>query len=142
MLHSLDKVLRPLEPTDNPSRQEPASVKKMEKGDAAWATRKILLGWLIDTINNTIQLPLHRIQRLHEILASILPGQKRVAVQQWHKILGELRSMVLAIPGARGMFSTLQEAFRHHDKHNRLRLTKSVHGFLQDFRRLASDLAF
>ena len=34
LLHALDAVLRGLHPEDNPHRQEPASVKKMKKGDA------------------------------------------------------------------------------------------------------------
>jgi hypothetical protein len=28
-------------------------------------------------------------------------------VAKWHRVLGELRSMALAIPGARGLFSHL-----------------------------------
>ena len=72
-----------------------------------------MLGWIIDTVAGTIALPSHRAERLHEILASIKPGQRRVAMKSWHKVLRELRSMALAIPGARGLFCTLQEAFRH-----------------------------
>ena len=59
---------------------------------------------------------------------------KVIAVKQWHKILGELRSMSIAIPGARGLFSLLQEAFRHVEADQpRIRLTKAVHGFLDVF---------
>jgi hypothetical protein len=34
LLHVIDSVFRKLETTDNPHRQEPASIKKMLKGDA------------------------------------------------------------------------------------------------------------
>jgi hypothetical protein len=44
LLHSLNKVLHCLDPSDNPHRQEPVSIKKMLKGDATWATRKIVFG--------------------------------------------------------------------------------------------------
>ena len=142
LLHAMDKVFRPLDSDDNPHRQEPASVKKLLKGDGTWDTRKILLGWIIDTVNSTIELPPHRIARLQEILASVTPKMKVIAVKQWHKILGELRSMSIPIPGARGLFSLLQEAFRHVEADRpRLRLTKAVHGFLEDFRWLANDVA-
>ena len=142
LLSSLDQVLRPLDPTDSPHRQEPASIKKCRKGDATWATRKIVLGWLLDTLQLTVELPPHRITRLHDILASIRPTQRRIATKTWHKILGELRSMTLAIPGARGLFSTLQEAFRHPEPTgNRLRLHKHVHDFLLDFQWMASDVS-
>ena len=141
LFHSLDQVLRQLSPGDNTHRQEPASIKKMLKGDARWTTRKVVLGWIIDTIQGTVELPDHRIHRLHEILASIKPGQRRVAISSWHQVLGELRSMALAIPGARGLFSTLQEAFRHPEKDgNRLRLHKHVHDFLEDWRWLANNI--
>ena len=50
--------------------------------------------------------------------------------------------MVSAISGARGLFSTLQEAFRHPDPtRSRLRLHKHVHDFLEDFRWIAKSLA-
>ena len=142
LLHSLDKVLRGLSPEDTPHRQEPASVKKMKKGDATWTTRKIILGWVVDTVAQTIELPPHRVQRLHDILADIPRTQRRIATKKWHQVIGELRSMVIAIPGARGLFSTLQEAFRHtEEKGKRIRLHKHVHAFLDDFRWLARDLA-
>jgi hypothetical protein len=57
LLHSLDRVFRGLNDTDGPHRQEPASVNKLLKGDATWATRKTVLGWVLDTVDKTIQLP-------------------------------------------------------------------------------------
>jgi hypothetical protein len=41
--------MRPLEPQDPETRQESTSVKKLKKGDAYWATCKVVLGWLLDT---------------------------------------------------------------------------------------------
>ena len=119
LFHQLDLVYRGLDEHDNRHRQEPASVKKMRKGDATWDTVKIILGWLIDTTHRTISLPQHRADRLHEILNSIAPTQRRVALKTWHKVLGELRSMAVAIPGARGLFCTLQDVFRKTDAHNK-----------------------
>ncbi len=140
LFHTLDEVMRPLESSDRPERQEPASVKKLKKGDADWTTQKILLGWLIDTLAMTISLPSHRQARLQEILDSIPATQKRLSVKKWHKVLGELRSMTVAIPGSRGMFSLLQEALRNVTC-NRIRLSKGVHHCLEDFRWLSADLA-
>jgi hypothetical protein len=48
--------------------------------------------------------------------------------------------MALALPGARGLFSLLQEAFRHKQKH-RIRLSAGVHDALDNFRWLHRDLA-
>lgn len=143
LLHTLDEIFRPLEPSDDRHRQEPASVKKLNKGDAGWSTRKVVLGWLIDTVAGTIALPTHRYERLIEILGTIRPDMKRAGVKVWHRLLGELRSMMLAIPGARGLFSTLQHALKTdaEGKPHRVKLTKAVHQFLEDFRLLAKDLS-
>ena len=120
IFHSIDDVLRPNCPTDNEYRKEPISLSKLSKGGAKWATRKVLLGWIVDTVSETIELPDHRRLRLLEILEGLL-ARHRVSVKDWHKALGELRSMILAIPGGRGFFSTLQTGFSQSDK-NRIRI--------------------
>lgn len=121
------------------SQNDPISLKKLLKGDAAWSTIKTILGWVLNTVAGTIHLPERRQNRLHEILASISPDQRRISLKKWHKILGELRSMELALPGLRGMFSTMQEAFRHQTA-ARISLGKPQHDFLEDIRHLAQEL--
>ena len=140
LLHAIDDVFRPLEPGDSSFRQEPVSVKKLRKGDCSWSTIKLVLGWVIDTTAMTIQLPQHRVDRLVEVLSSIPPHQKRTSVKKWHSILGELRSMALALPGSRNMFSRLQNALSQSDG-NRISLKKGVHQALEDFRWLANDIS-
>ena len=76
----------------------------MKQGDATWTTSKVILGWLIDTTAKTITLPPHRIARLREILESIAPDQRTIATKDWRKVLGELRSMSIALPGSVGLF--------------------------------------
>ena len=49
-----------------------------------------MLGWIVDSINMTIALPPHRVERLKEIVHAIPRTQQRVGVNKWHKILGEL----------------------------------------------------
>ena len=110
LLHAIDDVFRPLDSTDSPFRRQPASLKKLDKGDCSWSTVKVILGWIIDTASMTVHLPPHRIERLAEILASIPVTQKRTSVRKWHKVLGELRSMSLALPGSRHLFSHMQYA--------------------------------
>jgi hypothetical protein len=107
LFHSLDKVLRPLEDTDGPRHQKPASIKKMLKGDETWATWKTILRWTIDTIKMTMELPQHGIDRLFEWLDSITRDERCISVNKW-----KLRSTVLAIPGRPGLFSVLQEVLK------------------------------
>jgi hypothetical protein len=139
----IDSVLRPISDGDNPFRKEPNSTKKLAQGDAAWSTRKVILGWLFDTVERTIELPPHRIERLQEILASVPRHQNRTSRQKWQRLVGELRSMILAIPGGRGLFSQLQSVLTHSAAPNpsdRLRLSPAVHDQLDDFRWLAASL--
>jgi len=138
IMHAIDDIFRPLSPADGPQHKEPISVKKLQQGDGAWQTRKILLGWLIDSIRHTLELPAHRVARLEAIFAE-LRGRRRVSVKQWHKVLGELRSMVLAIPGGRGLFSILQTGFRYSDRH-RIRIDSHLRAQLDDFELLSKDL--
>ena len=134
LLHSIDAVFAPLSPADTHGT-EPISVKKLRNGDASWTTLKVVLGWLVDTVNHTISLPPHRADRLLELFAN-LRGRHRVSVKRWQQFLGELRSMVLAVPGGQGLFSTLQHGFTYSDRH-RIRLSPAIRDHLDDFEVLA-----
>ena len=140
LMHAIDDVFRPLEATDSIHRREPISLKKLRKGDCSWSTVKLVLGWIIDTANMTIHLPPHRVERLAEILASIPVTQRRCSVQKWYKVLGELRSMSLALPGSRNIFSHMQSALSLKTG-NRVALDKGVHAALDDFRFILKDIA-
>eukprot|EP00804_Cyclotella_cryptica_P029635 CCRYP_019021-RA/>CCRYP_019021-RA protein AED:0.08 eAED:0.21 QI:0/-1/0/1/-1/0/1/0/359 len=123
-----------------PQRREPVSLKKLQQGDCSWGTLKAVLGWVIDTEKMTIQLPDHRVARLLEILDSIPPTQKRTSVKKWHKVLGELRSMSLALPGSRNIFSSMQTALSNMSG-TRVKLNKGVHHALEDFRWMHDNIA-
>jgi hypothetical protein len=91
----------------------------------------------------TVDLPPHGIERLFDLLDLVAPKQKRVSLTNWQKLIGELRSMVLGIPGGQGLFSILEEVLAHRcDSDIRLRLSHVVHDVLKDFHWLASDLAW
>ena len=119
---------------------EPISLKRLDQGDCIWASLKLVLGWIIDTIKLTLALQEHRIMRLKEILDSIPPSQKRTSAKKWHKVLGELSSMAVALLGARGLFSQMQLALRTDSKH-RINPSKGVRAALDDFRYLHKDIA-
>ena len=114
-------------------------MKKMLKGDACWATNKRIFGWDHNTAEETLDLPPHRLERLHELLDAMSPPRKRVSVKTWHKLLGEFRSMAPALPGFRGLFSILQAALSKADR-NRVRITPQVWHMAEDFRAIATTL--
>ena len=139
LLHAIDLLIRPLDRFDNPARREPVSLKKLRQGDFSWSTIKTVLGWVVDTVSMTIHLPPHRVTRLWEILDSIPRHQRRTSVRKWYKVLGELRSMSVALPGSRNLFSRLQQGLRSKGG-GRINLTKGTHQALDDFRWIARDL--
>ena len=90
LFHALDKLFRPLDRQDANQPKEVLSLKKLDAGDCSWLTFQIMLGWIVDSVNMTIALPPHRMARLKEIVHAIPCTQRRVGVDKWHKILGEL----------------------------------------------------
>jgi hypothetical protein len=88
----------------------------------------------------TLELPQHRKTRLHKILHDIPRHQKQMSTKKWQQLLGELRSMSIALPGSRGLFSLMQEALQH-QTNDCIPLTQEVHAALDNFRWLAR-LAF
>ena len=82
----------------------------------------------------------HHVARLKEIVSSIPRTQHRVGVDKWHCVLGELRSMALALPRDRGLFSQMQEALCQ-VKGKRVTLSTGLHEALSDFQWLAEDVA-
>ena len=84
--------------------------------------------------------PTSSIGATQENIFSIPCSQRRVGVDKWHCVLGELRSMALAFPGARVLFNQMQEALCH-VKVKSVTLSLGVHEALSDFRCLAEDVA-
>ena len=56
LLWAVDAVLSTPDVSDT-DRNEAVSMKKLLKGDGAWETRKLILGWIVDTVRQTIELP-------------------------------------------------------------------------------------
>ena len=99
-----------------------------------------MIGWIFDSINMTITLPPHRVVRLKEIVSSIPRSQRRVCVDKCNRVLGELRSMAIALTGARGLFVQMKEALCH-VKGKRVTMSTGVHEAMTDFLWLAEDVA-
>ena len=135
----IDDVFCPMDFYDKLLHQDPISVKKLKKGDCSWSTLKTMLGWILDTVNMTIKLPRHHEEHLEEILSEIPRTQQQISVQKWHKVLGELWSMSLALPGSQILFSHMQEALTSKIR-TCVRLKKGVHQALDDFRWLLKDI--
>eukprot|EP00536_Pseudo-nitzschia_multiseries_P017737 jgi/Psemu1/52317/gm1.52317_g len=127
LFQSLDKVFWPLDCGDTPFCQEPTSLKKMLNGDTTWTTKKVILGWLIDSTNKTI--------RVYNSWSTSSPSLKAP------------RNPPLYIHDTNNCDNTgmaqdlLEGATIHEPARQRLRLTTRLHEFLEDFKWLAKYIA-
>jgi hypothetical protein len=81
LLRAINQVLA--QPTAKEThRNEAILLKKLLKGDGSWNTQKLILGWIVDTICQTIKLPPHRKETL-ELIFEKLASLKRVNSKKW-----------------------------------------------------------
>jgi hypothetical protein len=139
LLHTMDQVIPPK--VNCTTAKDPISIKKLLKGDGSWNYVHKILGWIMDLANHELTLPPAKKLRLQHLLSSISPSQKRISVKKWQKLLGELRSMVWAVPGGEGFFSRLQACLKGHSNKNRISLSTDTHAELSDWKILAKSLA-
>ena len=79
-----------------------------------WLTCQVRLGWAVKTINMTLTPPpplTGKATSSKYCKVSLTP--KLLSVTKWHKVIGELHSMALALTGAHGIFSRVQESLCH-----------------------------
>ena len=116
---------------------------KLLQGDGNWAQIKEILGWPINAQYGTLRLPSKRLAELR-ILLSIPPYQRRMATKKLERLIGKLRSIHLAIPGAVGHFYHLQMALTaaNHSSRATSYLYKDFHRDLQFWISLCSDMGF
>ena len=135
--HAVDQVLA--QPAETSEEQpEAISLKKPQKGDRTWTTRKILLGWVVDTMQQTLELPPHRKPELAKLPDGPCPAQ-RITRKRHERALGKLRFMAAATPGAQGLFGALQLALNNSNR-GRVPVNRELKDHLCAFARLAADV--
>jgi len=138
LFHCIDRVFRPPDDADDEWKKDPISLKKLLQGDGSLETTKVVLGWLVDTVGGTIELPPHRVERLHEMLRAFPRSRRTCRKKDLHKLVGELRSMIIAIPGGVGCLSWLQERLK--SAPDRIYLNHQFKDAIDDFKWLANDI--
>jgi len=90
ILHSIDAIFRSTpHPKDKPTREQIISDSKLELGDGAWSTSKVVLGWHLDTAKGTMSLPKHKEECLHHLL-SYFATKRRTSRRKRSSLLGKL----------------------------------------------------
>ena len=60
LFHTLDQVFRTLDKLYPSHIKEVLSLNKLNAGDCSWSSCKVILGWVVDTVNKTLCLPPHQ----------------------------------------------------------------------------------
>jgi hypothetical protein len=134
----LHHIITIFQDPDNSPRWQLVSTSKVEKGDATFLTKKRILGWDINTETMTIHLPQHRLEHILDITTAFLNKQLTTR-KQWQKLLGELRSMTLALHSSTHLFSVLQHVLRGTSQ--KVRIPKVAQQALQDWQDMARNIA-
>jgi hypothetical protein len=110
-LHAIHSVFPSPAATGTPDAKDPVSIKKLQKGDGRWDTRKEVLGYMLDGIRRTVQLPTDRAEDLLKEIRSILRKQ-RVPIKRFRSIAGRLQHAARILPAARAFFTPINMALR------------------------------
>ena len=111
LFRSIDTVFWPNAATDV-LRKDLISTKNLGQGDAAWPTKKTVLGWELNTKEHRLRLTPKCKIHVRAALDVIQAKVRQVSFRKcWH-LLGLLRSITSAIARAQGMLARLQHALR------------------------------
>ena len=111
------------------------------QGDGDWATTNEILGWVVDTAAGTLSFSPKRMAELGTIL-KIPPSQRQISTKNMGRLIGKLRSMHLAVPGAVGHFYNLQQPLTaaHHAHRDAAYVTTGFHSDLRFWRQLCAEM--
>ena len=99
----------------------------------------MVLGWLINTVTGTIKLAPHCLKRLLELLNTFPWSRRNCPKRELQRLLGKIRSMILAIPGGVGYLFWIQHQVKQAGE--QILLTPHFHDAMEDFRWLAKDVS-
>ena len=108
----------------NSKMEPPISAKKLVE-EGAWETKKEILGWLLDGLARTIQLPHHKCDKLLTELRNIRRTKHNVKLNVVQKLQGKLTFTSIGIPLGKPLLGTLDKVIANADRHNKKYVTMS-----------------
>jgi hypothetical protein len=139
-LHAIHSVFPTPEATGTPDAKDPISEKKLAKGDARWNTQKEILGYRLNGIHRTIQLPPDRADLLLKEVEGILK-KKRVPLKRFRLLAGRFQHAARILPAAKAFFTPLNNALKGTPAFIGLGRHSEVRHAILDFAAVIRDLA-
>jgi hypothetical protein len=138
--HAIHSVFPTPEATGTPDAKDPISEKKLAKGDARWNPQKEILGYWLDGIQRTVQLPPSRAKNLLREVKSLLK-KKWVPLKRFRSISGCLQHAARILPAAKAFFTPLNNALKGMPAFVGLSRHGKVRHAILDFAAVIRDLA-
>ena len=131
LLHAIENVFPG--PSISGSTMGPAiSTKKLiDKG--TWETRKEILGWLIDGIARTIELPPKKSEAVLLELKAIRRSKAPISVSALRKIHGKLQFTSIALPCGKALLGPIDKILSMADKANATKINEALKNILRDW---------
>jgi hypothetical protein len=139
-LHAIHSVFTSPSSTTMEGTKDPISEKKLHKGDGRWDTTKEILGYILDGIARTIQLPQDRADDLLKEVHALLK-KKCVPLKRFRSLVGRLQHAARILPVAKAFFTPLYNALRGLPSHIGLGSKSEVRQALIDVAVVIRDLA-
>ena len=108
-LHAIHSVFPP--PSVGSDAKDPISEKKLQKGDGRWDTQKEILGYVLDGITRTVQLPTDQADALVKEIRAVLQNT-RIQLKRFRSLVGRLQHAARILPAARGFLTPLYNALK------------------------------
>ena len=110
MLHGIHAIFLPPGITGRNGHNSIA-YKKLVAGEGVWDTQKEILGWDINGVDYTIQLPAKKCIDICALIKKCLKATK-VPLGLFRKLAGKLQHASFAIPSGKSLFTPVDMAMR------------------------------
>lgn len=119
MLHAIHSVFPPPDITDHKG-EDPISRSKLKKGEGLWQTRKEILGWILDGLARTIELPPDKVEKLQKMIQKA-KRSKGLRTGDFLSLRGKLRHATIGLPAGKGIVGPLDRVQIHDTNGSRLK---------------------
>lgn len=137
MLHGVHAIFPPPTITGH-NGHDPIAENKLNNGDGTWEFQKEILGWILEGLNGTIQLPLKKCKDICILLRKIMK-KKRVTLNEFQKLAGKLLHAAMGIPGGKSLFTPIDMAMS--GSPDFINMSPVLCQCLEDWRCLVQNLA-
>ena len=133
LLHAIDNVFPG--PKVTGSSMGPAVSHKKLIADGTWTTRKEILGWLLDGIARTIELPPTKVTTILDTLRKMRRTSTSVTLSEVQKLHGKLQFTSIALPCSKALLGPLDRIISttiRRDAH-RIKVNTTLRDLLTDW---------